>query len=163
MKRGNTILILAALLSACAAPERSVDEALMDAWKAEIMAADRAFNQATARDGAAGWASFFAPNGSQIGKGVGEIRGQETIRQAMEGAFSDPSFTLTWDPLRAEVASCGDLGYTVGQYESVRMDETREEVRAQGLYVSIWRRQADGSWKVEMDLGNPTDGAAGQG
>ena len=31
-----------------------------------------------------------------------------------------------------------------------------EQVARQGIYVSIWRRQADGSWKVEMDLGNPT-------
>ena len=56
----------------------------------------------------------------------------------------------------AEVSSSGDLGYTVGSFESYGLDESGAEVRGQGLYVSIWRRQADGSWKVEMDLGNPT-------
>jgi ketosteroid isomerase-like protein len=31
-----------------------------------------------------------------------------------------------------------------------------ETFRGEGVYVSIWRSQTDGSWKVVMDLGNPT-------
>ena len=64
---------------------------------------------------------------------------------------------LGMSTLRAEVSLSGDLGYTVGRFESVSVDSMGVETRGQGLYVSIWRRQEDGSWKVEMDLGNPTD------
>ena len=121
-----------------------------------IRAMLRAFNQATAERGAAGWVSFFAPNGSMISAGVGEVQGAEAIQATMEGAFADASYRLTWEPSRAEVSASGDLGYTVGRYTSVRVGNLGQEVRSSGLYVSIWRRQEDGSWKVEMDLGNPT-------
>jgi len=128
----------------------------MDSWRAELMDADRAFNEATANQGASGWVSFFAQDGAMISEGVGEIRGHDAIETTMEGAFSDPSFRLTWEPIRAEVSEGGDLGYTVGRYTSVRIGNLGQEVRRRGLYVSIWRRQEDGSWKVEMDLGTPT-------
>ena len=129
---------------------------MVDAWTAELMVADRAFNEATTTLGAPGWVSFFAPDGAMISEGVGEIRGVEAIAATMKGAFADPSFRLTWEPTGAEVPRSGDLGYTVGRYNTVRIGELGQEIRGVGLYVSIWRRQEDGRWKVEMDLGNPT-------
>jgi ketosteroid isomerase-like protein len=81
--------------------------------------------------------------------GVGEIRGREDVLAAM--AMLDGGFTLTWDPYRAEIAAAGDMGYTVGRWTS----EQPDGVTTHGVYVSIWRRQPDGTWKVTMDLGNP--------
>ncbi len=147
------------LLSGCTTPEEGTgtDAPRQATWESELMAADRAFNDATARLGTEGWVGFFAPDGAMISQGVGEIRGPEAIRARMEAAFSDSSLRLTWEPLRAEVSRSGDLGFTVGRWESVRGDTAGAESWTQGLYVSIWRRQTDGSWKVVMDLGNPTE------
>ena len=119
----------------------------IETWKAELMEADRAFNDATAEFGADGWVSFFSDQGSMVQEGVGEIRGLEAIRGLAEAAFADPSTRLTWSPERAEVSIGGDLGYTVGTFESSGIDSTGAEVIGQGIYVSIWRRQADGTWK----------------
>ena len=149
-------LLIPTLIAGCAGRPDPREAGRMNAWESEIMEADRAFNQATAERGAAGWVSFFAPNGSMISAGVGEVQGAEAIQATMEGAFADASYRLTWEPSRAEVSASGDLGYTVGRYTSVRVGNLGQEVRSSGLYVSIWRRQEDGSWKVEMDLGNPT-------
>lgn len=143
-------------LTGCGTAPTTEDRGTIDFWRAELMDADRAFNEATANLGASGWASFFAPEGAMISEGVGEIRGRAAIETTMEGALSDSSFRLTWEPIRAEVSEGGDLGYTVGRYHSVRLGNLGQEVRDTGLYVSIWRRQADGTWKVEMDLGNST-------
>ena len=158
MRFVHIILLSLFFAGGCSSGEPSTNHGDPDAWKAELLEADRAFNEATSKEGAPGWASFFAPNGSMISEGIGEIQGVEAVGAAMEGAFSDPSFRLTWEPLRAEVSENGDLGYTVGRYASVRIGDAGEEIRGTGLYVSIWRRQVDGSWKVEMDLGNPTSG-----
>ena len=150
-------LLLLALLQGCAGPAEAPDAQQMEAWKAEIMEADRAFDALTAQEGADGWVSFFSDAGAMVVEGVGEVRGTDAIRQMIEPGFADPSASLRWEPQRAEVSQSGDLGYTVGRFRNIVVDSTgAEQVVRQGLYVSIWRRQADGSWKVEMDLGNPT-------
>jgi ketosteroid isomerase-like protein len=145
-----------ALVVGCGTAPGPPDPALLIAWEEELMAADRAFNEATSKNRAAGWVSFFAEDGAMISAGMGEIRGTDAIRATMQEAFGDSTFELSWEPNRAAVSAAGDLGYTVGRYTSVRGADPDHQTRSSGLYVSIWRKQEDGSWKVEMDLGNPT-------
>ncbi len=59
--------------------------------------------------------------------------------------------TLVWEPVFAAVSADGDLGYTTGPWEF----ETRGEnpTTSFGQYVSVWRRGADGSWRVAVDAG----------
>jgi len=123
------------------------------AFELELMAADRAFNQATQERGVDGWVEFFDAQGAMIQPNVGEIRGLDAIRGAM-GGLDDPAFTLTWEPVRAQGSTDGSLGYTVGRYESTTVLASDTTV-SRGLYVTIWRRQPDGSLRVVMDLGNP--------
>lgn len=148
--------LLPLVLAGCWDSGDAPDSHTLGSWKTELMEADVAFNQAVANEGAAGWVSFFSPDGAMISQGAGESRGHAAIQGAMEEAFSDPTYQLTWEPLRAEVSRAGDLGYTVGRYTSSRVGSLGQSIRSSGMYVSIWRRQADGSWKVEMDLGTPT-------
>jgi len=126
-------------------------------WKFELMKTDRAFAFAIRYEGLEAWASFFALNGSMISVGVGEIRGPEAILASLLEATASQALTgLTWTPERAEVSNGGDLGYTVGEYRSSGLDAEGIHTAVSGKYVSIWRKQEDGSWKVEMKLGNPT-------
>ncbi len=64
--------------------------------------------------------------------------------------INDSSFSLTWRPESAELAASGDLGYTYGIYTYQDRDTSYE-----GTYVTVWRKQADGSWKFVLDTGNP--------
>jgi ketosteroid isomerase-like protein len=152
-KRIALILALAWVPAACADRSAPADPQEL---RAALMQVDRDFNRATQERGVEGWVSFFAEDGAIIGEGVGEIRGIEAIREAV-AHLSDPAFTLTWDPIRADASASGDLGYTVGRYTSRRVGEDGDVTVGEGLYVSIWRLQADGRWRVVMDLGNPTD------
>jgi ketosteroid isomerase-like protein len=126
-----------------------------------LMDADRAFAAAVAQGGTEAWVSWFAPDGSQIQPGSGEIMGHDALRTLMAG-LDDPNFTLSWKPLRADIAASGDLGWTTGSYTSEGIGPDGEPRRGQGRYVTIWRKAADGSWKVVMDLGNPTESPSGQ-
>ena len=56
---------------------------------------------------------------------------------------------IRWQPLHAEVAASGDLGYTWGVAESAPTKEG--PFKPYGVYVTIWRRQADGTWKFVYD------------
>jgi ketosteroid isomerase-like protein len=62
---------------------------------------------------------------------------------------------LQWEPERADIAASGDLGWTTGRFVSEGPGPDGTTVRVEGIYVSIWRLQPDGTWKVVMDLGNP--------
>ena len=48
----------------------------------------------------------------------------------------------------------GDLGYTFGSNEISLNDAKGARVTTEGEYVTIWRKQADGSWKAVVDIGN---------
>ena len=146
-----------ALVIGCAEPQpeaTTISEGQVAQWKAELMEADRVFAETIGREGLSRWGSFFADDGAVIQEGVGEIRGVENIQANMDaGAAAVTGFT--WAPERASVSSGGDLGYTVGRFRTRILDPDGVELERTGLYVSVWRRQEDGSWKVEMDLGNP--------
>jgi len=121
--------------------------------EAELIEADRRFAASVQRSGLAGWITGFAPSGRMIAGGQSHV-GPEGIRRAMLPVFADTSFTISWDPNYAEVAASGDMGYTVGRYEQrSRVDGVT--VMNSGTYLTVWRRQDDGSWKVKADIGNP--------
>jgi ketosteroid isomerase-like protein len=62
-----------------------------------------------------------------------------------------PPGKLVWAPTFADAASSDDIGYTTGPYE-FRKAEMTETPQSYGHYVSVWRKQRDGTWKVEVQL-----------
>jgi len=144
-----------ALVAACTpAPGRSATDAAQAEARAAILRADSAFADSTAAKGADGWTAFFAGNGVMFPP-RGRIDGQDAIRTAMDGAFAPGSPMLRWHPVDAVVGGGGDLGYTLGRWVSVlSLADGRDSVLSQGNYVTIWRRQADGAWRVAVDIGN---------
>lgn len=125
------------------------------AERAAIAAADREFDAATAKGGAEAWASYFAEDGLMLSDREGATHGREAIRKAMEPFFSNPDVSLRWTPLLQEVSNDATLGYTVGRYRAAAKTPEGEPVSLEGKYLSVWRKVADGTWKVAVDLGNP--------
>jgi hypothetical protein len=128
----------------------------MELLKLELMQADWDFKERVNQVGPSSWSTFFAPDGFEYRSGVGELRGREAIHDSfMEGVYSGSLAALQWIPDRAEVAASGDLGYTVGTYQRDAVDSTGVRTRVRGGYIRIWRRQPDGSWKVEVTSDTP--------
>ena len=64
---------------------------------------------------------------------------------------------LIWEPRWGDIASSGDFGYLTGPVR--RINPAVNEGQPQHLiYASVWKRQADGSFRVVMDMGVPTPG-----
>jgi ketosteroid isomerase-like protein len=62
---------------------------------------------------------------------------------------------LLWEPRYGDIAASGDLGYLTGPVQ--RINPTANGGRPQhSIYASVWRRQADGSFRVVIDMGVPT-------
>lgn len=119
--------------------------------RAALEEADRAFDHATALRRADGWMEFMAPDGALI-RATGTFTGP-ALRDAVTKMFADTSFTLTWEPQRADAGTSGDLGYTVGHWDAHYRDAQGAPRSSAGRYLTIWKRQADRSWKVVQDIG----------
>jgi ketosteroid isomerase-like protein len=59
---------------------------------------------------------------------------------------------LYWQPIFADVSLAGDLGYTTGPWE-YKADIKDEKPAGYGNFVTLWKKQLDGSWKFVVDLG----------
>lgn len=155
--RTSRYLSLTCLLAVACGPGEPVDMEGSDASRDqtteadEIFLADEEFNRVTGELGAAGWVGFFAPDGRMLVAGE-EIMGRAAIQETMEPYLS--AVRLEWRPTRAVARQGSDLGYTVGSYRATPR-ENPDSVIATGTYVTIWERQADGSWKVALDVGSP--------
>ena len=62
---------------------------------------------------------------------------------------------LTWEPSFVAVSRSGDFGYTTGPWES-KKDPKDSEPKAYGQFLSVWKKQKDGAWKVVLDAGVET-------
>lgn len=109
----------------------------------ELEAADLAFAKDTLARGIEGWVAAFDPKGGMMTKG-GRAEGEAAIRELMSGLLA--STKVEWAPIASAVR--GDLGYTVG-----KATFTAKDGGWQSVYVSIWKQQPDGSWKVLFDTG----------
>ena len=99
---------------------------------------------------AASFAAFAADSAVIFRDGAHPFVGRETIRTL----FSRPSRgRLTWEPYFADIAQSGDLGYTLGNYQFTYKDSAGVDQMSRGYYVTIWKKQVDGSWKYVLDTG----------
>ena len=94
--------------------------------------------------------SHFAEDGVEVVDGGGFNTREEMRKQP---AWPEGT-SLTWSPVKAEMAASGDLGYTYGNYVYTARNKEGKLVANYGKYTSIWKKQKDGRWKVIVDMGN---------
>jgi ketosteroid isomerase-like protein len=110
--------------------------------------ADRAFFVATRDHGPDGWADSFAPDGVSWGGGK-IIKGHDEIRADIASLLNGAK--LVWQPVGSRMGPTDSLGFTVGTFAL----SAPGEKGAKGSYLSVWRKQSDGTWKVAADAGRP--------
>ena len=101
--------------------------------------------------GGAGFASWFADDGVALGNGAAPLIGKVAIAKSANWLAKD--YQLTWTPTDALMGPSGDMGYTWGHFEGKSKDAHGNPVLTGGRYMTVWRRQPDGSWKVVLDAG----------
>jgi ketosteroid isomerase-like protein len=110
-----------------------------------LEAADIAFAKDTAARGIEGWVAAFDPKGAMMSK-EGRVEGPDAIKPFMSPVLE--KYKVAWAPIASAVR--GDIGYTVGKATFSSADDNWRS-----SYVSIWKKQPDGSWKVIFDVGRP--------
>lgn len=108
---------------------------------------EREFGAVVARIGMpAGFSQFAADSG------VVFVPKVANVKQFYKDQPADTSL-LSWQPIYAEMASSGDLGWTTGPWQ-YRPDSTAKAASNFGHYITIWKMQPEGSWKFVADIGN---------
>jgi ketosteroid isomerase-like protein len=146
------VLVFTASLSALAAGAETIDrQAALDS----LVAAENAFSKTAGEKGIRdAFVEFFADD--SILFRPDPVPGREWMR-----ARPPSRALLSWYPVFADVSLAGDLGYTTGPWE-LRAKGRRDPEVAHGTYISVWRKQADGTWKVVLDhgIGHPRPDSA---
>ncbi|HMG84770.1 MAG TPA: nuclear transport factor 2 family protein [Terracidiphilus sp.] len=109
--------------------------------------------------GGAAFADWFAEDGVALNNGQAPLIGRVAI---VKGAIWDPKvYQLTWTPTDAQMGPSGDMGYTWGHFEGHSKDAAGNPLTTSGRYMTVWRREKDGNWKVVLDAGANEPASAG--
>ena len=148
-KNGILLLISTALLVGCT-NTKTVDlekerAALRDAYTA----ADKVAHGAPPTN-VDQLLDFYADDAVVYAPGIPRVVG----KNALKTVFTGMTFTkVRVTSLNTEVAAAGDVGYTTGTFEVQVNDHTEP-----GKYVTVWKKAADGSWKIVQDMFNSDTG-----
>jgi ketosteroid isomerase-like protein len=127
--------------------------ALMNRPILDFAQADAAFSRAAGRGGApAAFEQFAAPDGATFGAGGAINLGPPAIRASLQ-AGPAANAAWSWVPVYGASSSGGDLAYTMGE-ATIRPPNASAASAYHGKYLTVWRRQADGTVKYLIDGGN---------
>lgn len=139
---------LSLLIVGCAPKVEEID---LEAARAAILSADKAWSE-TPPD-VASFVSFFAEGAHFLTPDGPLAVGKEDIEKIASHLLA-PGSSLTWRATKADVSKAGDLGYSIGTFELTVNDPEGNPVTRKGKYTTVWRKQADGQWKVVADTPN---------
>jgi ketosteroid isomerase-like protein len=159
MKRYQSLVLVACLAVVYLDASISVGQ---DGTKAvdAVRAADQEWMKVFAAKNLEKSVAFCDESGAVLSSNAPAANGRDAIAKLFSGFFQLANLKISWLPNRADVAKSGELGYTSGAYEMTFNDPTGKTISDKGKYVTVWKKQTDGSWKVLLDIFN-TDLPAG--
>lgn len=128
---------------------------------ADVRCQEVAFSRAAEDRDLAAFVSFLDADARFVGTGV--LRGPDEIAAAWQVFFEDDGPEIRWRPQFVEVLESGDLALTRGPYRVLAKGPNGEVVEEWGTFNSVWRKDADDTWRIILDAGsksdaNPSDG-----
>jgi len=100
------------------------------------------------------WINLWDDNGVQMPPGAPARVGKATIvqgRRAASDAYEYRDFVIK----NEEVELLGDFGFARGTYSALLLPKAGgEDIPIDGKYLTIFKKQADGTWKIYRDAFN---------
>ena len=122
------------------------------AERAALLRTDREFSARSEAKGMTdAFLAYMAEGATMLPPGTGPVTGRDAIRELLGDGGG---VLLTWAPMQADVAASGELGYTWGTSEWRVPGPGGATLARTGKYISIWKKQKDGTWKFVLDCGN---------
>jgi uncharacterized protein (TIGR02246 family) len=118
-----------------------------------IRQADMDWSKAAASKDVDKVVSFYAEDGAIYAPNTPVAAGHPAIKVAWTGMLNLPGFMVNWVPSRVEVARSADVAWSTGTY-TMTSNVPGNSTTDHGKYVAVWKKQGDGTWKVEADIFN---------
>jgi uncharacterized protein (TIGR02246 family) len=156
MRKSMTIALLGAAAIAltaggCSKPGASAASA--DSIKQAIKADEVKWNQQFKSKDSEALVGHYADDAFFYVTGQAPATGSTAIRQIYATASTDPAFEVHFASDKIDVAGSGDLAYARGKFDEKYTDKkTGKVMAASGSYITVYKKQADGSWKAVEDF-----------
>ncbi len=143
---GCVFLLSFTFASPAAAADTKIEQALRDA--------DAQWSKAAGMKDLDKTVSYYSDDATVMPPNASAATTKEAIRSAWKEMLTTPGAAISWKATKVEVAKSGDLAYVSGTYEETTTDASGKPVKGHGNYVEIFKKQADGTWKVVADIWN---------
>ena len=100
-------------------------------------------------------ASLFDKDGKQFGPKGEVIRGHKAVHDRFSERFKANGPALDFTIATLEVWLVDDLAWESGNFTGKVQPKGKDVISFAGKYVTIWKHQRDGSWKIWVDFGVP--------
>lgn len=137
------VVVIAAVAAARSQPRPSVLATMTN----EVREAERAFARTMAERDHAGFVSFLADEAVFVGTKQ-TFRGKAAVGEGWKRFYEGPQPPFSWEPERVEVLQSGTLALSSGPVRDAQGKRV-------GTFNSVWRREADGKWRIVLDNGCP--------
>ena len=98
--------------------------------------------------------SYYTDDASLLPPNAPIATGKQAIRAVWASSLLSPDAAVSWEVTKAEVARSGELAYVVGVYQITPKNPKGKALEDRGKLVEVWKKQADGKWKVVADIFN---------
>lgn len=142
-----SVLLMMMAMQAAAAP--AVSAIACPAWERELSFAD-----SVRRHDAAAFAEHVDPDAVFSVGSKTPLHGRTTIVERWAGLVSGKAGRLDWYPDRVTAANSGDLAWSTGPALFEVADGKGGTTAMLSRFSSVWRRNADGEWRVVFDSGS---------
>jgi uncharacterized protein (TIGR02246 family) len=95
--------------------------------------------------------ALYADDAVFFSSGVPAAVGKDNIRKNIQGLMAVPNMQLNITVASVDVARSGDLAMDRGTVEATITDKKGRSSTNTSEYVLVWKKMADGSWKIEAD------------
>ena len=143
-------LSVALLLSSCAHGPNGVTRSAVDA----LRAADTALQTAVGDKNLEAIAAFYADDAVFLPTAEPIVVGKPAIREEWRHILAIPDFQNKSALTKIDVSSSGDMAYSMGTYVATMLGEDGKPATEPGKWLSVWKRQVDGSWLIVADTYN---------
>jgi ketosteroid isomerase-like protein len=116
-----------------------------DSLARQVLESERAFAATMAARDLRAFGTFVSDEALFYG-GAGVLRGREAVVAGWTRFFQGAAAPFSWEPATVDVLDSGTLALSSGPVR----DPTGRQI---GTFNSIWRREADGRWRVVFDKG----------
>ncbi len=161
MRRAGVVLAstLLVLISSAIGQQNSDTRAMAEV---AIRTADAAGLKAAQAKDVAGATANYADDASWLPPHAPIVQGKEAIRSAWAQLLTTPGLKIDWQITKVEVSRAGDMAYTLYKYEMTMGAPNGAPIQDSGKDMAVWKKQADGTWKIVADTFNsdlPLSGA----